>query len=1470
MMEQQANTQVNGKSSVSETGVKNQHQRTSSRNSRPKQNKVNRSEGRGRYMSDSDATVKLRNQKQTTHSRSRERFHKGKALDQIGSQEGCTTKVADKENFEDLKTSDASKGRREESEKLPFRKRRVFTRRHASDSNAELQKAGGAVACDVGNVHSMKGFVKNQRKKLKSEGKAESTVERNIVEGLQEGHAVVEIKDNPLPVRKKRERRGSKSGIRTYSEAKLWERKKNDLSKKESEKEEASTKSLHDGNAASASSGEEHANMSTLKENGAGDAGVHAVIDSQAPEHSAQNFNVTQPHDHDHKKQSGKDKQSFTQRQSRPRWLRPYVPLPFSIGGYGTEVLWPKNNISYGQGRKGLPGTRYNPYRIEGNTSGTWNSSSGTEPSKTWTQKSSYYQHDRWRHFPCCCHCGQLPPTDCYQPPEHGSASFPTRFSDQRRSKKKVYRSRNRPRNNDTKDASKSSCPPAQDTKSDELLKLPANSESQESSRDDNVTREEFPLTAVNNEVAAPAESKNAPEIVPKTDTEPLSIVTTEDDGKLISGTPSITVIENGSCDETGDDVSPHSRSVEDLDFGAISDAITKDIEEVADYRVNRLLHVMMDLLHPDGRSLLDCIRVSHEDFYRLCSRFAMVEFNELRDLDISNIDEGLLHGLYEELGWICRSILVPLLSEKALLANSLIDFSRLDLDIFQSEGMDPYKELSMLFTIADDFRNVAELAQRDTHGWLDQCHIMKEMLEAFMKEDKQLLKQLGVSDTAESVTEKIELGMAISDKDVTSMLRESMNSDFGDYTWLVENHPHFIRTTEHFDCIMESISQMEKCVDIRPLKRTLTIIPSLLSGLSPDQRDSCVARHLGRHELLKAARSWVEPVRNAESMDQLVMELTTQFLFCSLECGAEELLGVLLENIPLDRKIEAIKCIDLLPPSLLEVLRSDLSNKASLYSATKQMAEQMPAVRFKKDAVFLISNLCEYSFLSPSILLSKVFFPMMSTPAKAKAALTISSLLKHKKFKSELLEGSTISVSDLLTFALQQYEAPSKTMCTSRYIFIESVFRAVQGLLSDEPSFTVDMNEIFKKFPNITWYQKLVISRLLCHGIGHVPIEYPWNESGNSVKNLQTLNDLPLILTSWPGDNSRLFENFIEENFDANDVDILSQVMILSLDGDEERMKEDIHVFASSIYAISNVSYDWEKLLSDSEKKNETRVSGDDGAQEECLSCTSRTVGRPTRDDGRMPSNDEHSDRASLSTEIHTDGTGSSCEISVNRLSGTGGEPSEKFRPESVPLQSVSSEAQKYDIQAHKQRDPEFPISEGAPEDLDGRDVMETEDDDIVNACLLHLLNQLDMDKIEEWSSLLDDKPTEYSALHSIAKSVSSSDEQCTKSNDTSTETSGGTPPSCSQQGGIETLKKQVLHDDADWVTEEIIEWEVSRDEILQDLRTYTWALDTLEKWFDCPLSAREKVLLMALSCRCYLVKARAVKMKGNPSLST
>ncbi|KAK6060217.1 hypothetical protein COOONC_02132 [Cooperia oncophora] len=56
------------------------------------------------------------------------------------------------------------------------------------------------------------------------------------------------------------------------------------------------------------------------------------------------------------------------------------------------------------------------------------------------------------------------------------------------------------------------------------------------------------------------------------------------------------------------------------------------------------------------------------------------------------------------------------------------------------------------------------------------------------------------------------------------------------------------------------------------------------------------------------------------------------------------------------------------------------------------------------------------------------------------------------------------------------------------------------------------------------------------------------------------------------------------------------------------------------------------------------------------------------------------------------------------------------------------------------------------------------------------------------------------------------------------------------------EAPKKEMEHEDDDWNLLGTAEPKVDREKILQDLRTFTWALDTIEKWSDCPVVNYEK----------------------------
>ncbi|KHJ85714.1 hypothetical protein OESDEN_14552, partial [Oesophagostomum dentatum] len=52
------------------------------------------------------------------------------------------------------------------------------------------------------------------------------------------------------------------------------------------------------------------------------------------------------------------------------------------------------------------------------------------------------------------------------------------------------------------------------------------------------------------------------------------------------------------------------------------------------------------------------------------------------------------------------------------------------------------------------------------------------------------------------------------------------------------------------------------------------------------------------------------------------------------------------------------------------------------------------------------------------------------------------------------------------------------------------------------------------------------------------------------------------------------------------------------------------------------------------------------------------------------------------------------------------------------------------------------------------------------------------------------------------------------------------------------------------------------SKEDILSDLCTFTWALDTVEDWDNCPASVKCKVILLALGSRCDVIRKRARQM--------
>ncbi|KHJ89746.1 hypothetical protein OESDEN_10421 [Oesophagostomum dentatum] len=369
---------------------------------------------------------------------------------------------------------------------------------------------------------------------------------------------------------------------------------------------------------------------------------------------------------------------------------------------------------------------------------------------------------------------------------------------------------------------------------------------------------------------------------------------------------------------------------------------------EQCDPQVNRVLRVMIDILHPDAR----------------------------------------------------RMQVMTLVTIK----NDFTDFLMKKLPF---QGIDVHKEIAMLSRLAEDLRNVPAVVLKDENEWLLKYQSIKEISDALDTNDRRRLTELGVVDTAQRVSERLLLGMDVSSEEVMELLRDSMKTGFGEYTWLIENHPELINKMEHFEHYGQvrsaPVSFNSRCYKLA------NVIPQFLSMLAADDLENCAVTYIGKYASLGYGQSWVELVRNAKEVQDLSLKLTAQFFFCSVNCGAEELLGVLLENIPLEKKIMAIKSIDCMPVYLRSALIPSCCESAEcgLYNAIRRMVEEMSLARFRTDAVFLIQMLCQFCSLSPSLLMSKTLFPLMSSPAKGKAAIAISSLLSHEVFKKEVSDGS-------------------------------------------------------------------------------------------------------------------------------------------------------------------------------------------------------------------------------------------------------------------------------------------------------------------------------------------------------------------------------------------------------------------------------------------------------------------------------
>ncbi|VDL76523.1 unnamed protein product [Nippostrongylus brasiliensis] len=780
-----------------------------------------------------------------------------------------------------------------------------------------------------------------------------------------------------------------------------------------------------------------------------------------------------------------------------------------------------------------------------------------------------------------------------------------------------------------------------------------------------------------------PMPSPSAPSLVTTTknmeNNEDVAGAELGDDSVALNSLPSG---QESSHDGKGD--SENQDETKERDFSATVVSVVENLHDELDSKANRAVRVLIDLIHPDARSLIDCLGIPCSAFYRLCSQLSLVEFKELHELKLSLVDSALIRRLLEDLVWISRSILVPQLAEKALLADEHIDFN---------------------------LRGIPEVVEQDTDGCLEQCMVVKKIWKAFLSNDRQALKELGVVDTAETISGKIELGMTITDEDVTMLLRDSMKTGFGEYSWLVENHPELIRTMEHFECLMESLPHMQECVDIRPLQRTMTIIPKFLASLNENDLASCVAKHLGCHNLPNAVTSWSEILRSAESAEKLSVDLITQFLFCSNKRGAEELLGALLENIPIEKRIMAIECIDRFPPCLSSELLNPLDS-GSLYAATKRMTEEMPLSRFKKDAIFLIGNLCTHSSMSPSKLLTNVFFPTMSTASKGKAAVAISALINHDKFKQEVMDGSAVSLTDLLTFALEYYEAPMKVSSNCKYQFIESVISAVRELLSvQNPSVKTEVNlgEIFSKFQDL------------------------------------------------------------------------------------------FHVFASSISDVYDDDQDWKQKLIELENEVGATQSLPNGTTTEVEDHHEEQGSKTSEESSKQHEivNVEETAAALCSAIVEASQTGECTANSESKM------PADDTHTEEKGTADVVAEEESKGCEAHESK------SEASPQE--------------------------EVQQRIRSDSLVVETGSPRKELQFDA--------------------SGDKNQSAGDKVAAET-------ETFDWDTLDGSKFEVRKEDILQDLRTFSWALNTIEKWPDCPSTVRDKVLFMASNCRCDLIKTRALEM--------
>ncbi|KAK6017027.1 hypothetical protein OSTOST_17486, partial [Ostertagia ostertagi] len=305
----------------------------------------------------------------------------------------------------------------------------------------------------------------------------------------------------------------------------------------------------------------------------------------------------------------------------------------------------------------------------------------------------------------------------------------------------------------------------------------------------------------------------------------------------------------------------------------------------------------------------------------------------------------------------------------------------------------------------------------------------------------------------------------------------------------------------------------------------------------------------------------------------------------------------------------------------------------------------------------------------------------------------------------------------------------------------------------------------------------------------------------------------------------------------------------------------EDVHIFANSIYGINEATCDWETLLLEFEKKNEFKNSESDGAKDECLPSVSRSHDRSVEMfSNTMPAPEDK--------EIRTATTGSSSDAPIER----------GFEKEENPS---DHEATIYSKKPMPPEDPQCATnfsrngSEsllGVPTDHYVTTVKEIEDEDllVVRSCIRDLLERLERIESSDRSTAattFEEKEHQISISAVPESSSKSGHEQSEHEREKATVDPKKVPLSRQEDG--EASNKQVQDEDEEWDSIGITEAKVDRNQILQDLRTFTWVLDTLEKWPDCPSATKEKVLLMALNCHCDLIKERALKIKEDVGLN-